>query len=224
MQVDVNSEPIPRPEPLRASVYRRVVGLIFSGQLEPGQALTEAGLSKSLGVSRTPVREALLQLEAEGVLESIPARGFTVRRLGSAEAAELFPILSALEALAVRLATSPADLDRLCELDAELAAAEEPITRWRLDTTFHETMIEGCTNASLREMITRLRVTLSRYEIEYMRRAGKGWKHAVDDPHGSIRAALAAGDLDLASEAIERNWQNSLDAVQSWMAIDHPGK
>src|SRR2546423_2195485 len=93
-RVDVNRAPIPRPEPLRASVYRRVVRLMTDGELEPGQTLTEAGLSKALGVSRTPVREALLQLEAEGVLESTPARGFTVRHLSSTEATELFPILS----------------------------------------------------------------------------------------------------------------------------------
>src|SRR6266540_7271671 len=93
--------PIRRPEPLRAEVYRRVVRLMTDGELEPGQTITEAGLSKTLGVSRTPVREALLQLEAEGVLQSTPAKGFTVRKLSITEAAELFPILSALEALAV---------------------------------------------------------------------------------------------------------------------------
>ncbi|HEV2783242.1 MAG TPA: GntR family transcriptional regulator [Actinophytocola sp.] len=213
----VNADPIPRPEPLRASVYRRVVRLMTDGELEPGQTLTEAGLSKALGVSRTPVREALLQLEAEGVLQSTPARGFTVRELTATEATELFPILAALEALAVRQARPTPDLRTLRKLDAELTAAEDPVTRWRLDTAFHETMVERCRNASLRALITRLRVTLSRYEIEYMRRAG-GAQHTGGNRHAAIVDALAHRDLDGAADAIARNWQQSLDAVRTWLA------
>jgi DNA-binding GntR family transcriptional regulator len=214
VQVDVNVEPIPRPEPLRAQVYRRVVQQLTGGRLDPGQTITEAGLSKSLGVSRTPVREALLQLEAEGVLESTPARGFTVRNLSRDEAAELFPILSALEALAVRSASGPVDLERLRELESQMeAAAIDPVRRWRLDTEFHETMVDACQNASLRALITRVRVTLCRYEIEYMRHT----ERLVPNPHTDILAALADGDLVLAGEEVVRNWQNSLDAVQSWL-------
>lgn len=214
--VDVNNGPIPRPEPLRASVYRRVVRLMTDGELEPGQTITEAGLSKTLGVSRTPVREALLQLEAEGVLQSTPARGFTVRELSTQEAAELYPILSALEALAVRTTPDPIDVKRLNEIDAQLAAADEPVQRWKLDTAFHETMIAACPNQSLRALITRLRVTMSRYEIEYMRRLGE-WKHTYGTRHTPIIDALATGDLDRADEAIWQNWAQSLHAVRTWL-------
>ena len=221
MLVHVNGDPIPRPEPLRTSVYRRVVRLMTDGELEPGQTLTEAGLSKSLGVSRTPVREALLQLEAEGVLQSTPARGFTVRDLSRTEATELFPILSTLEALAIRTTTEPIDIKQLRRLDAELSQADDPITRWKLDTAFHEAMIAPCPNASLRAMITRLRVTMSRYEIEYMRTVGGAWKHASGNRHAAIVDALAARDQDGASEAIWQNWAQSLHAVQTW--LDQPG-
>jgi DNA-binding GntR family transcriptional regulator len=216
-RVDVNTEPIARPEPLRTSVYRRVVRLMTDGDLEPGQTLTEAALSKSLGVSRTPVREALLQLEAEGVLQSTPARGFTVRELSPTEAGELFPILAALEALAVRTATTRPDLTDLRQLDQELSTAEDPVTRWRLDTAFHEKLIDGCANASLRAMITRLRVTLSRYEIRYMRTAAPQWRHSAGSRHAAILDAIAHGDLDRAGTAIAQNWQASLDAVRTWL-------
>jgi DNA-binding GntR family transcriptional regulator len=211
------SEPIARPEPLRTSVYRRLVGLMTGGELVPGQALTEAALSKALGVSRTPVREALLQLESEGVLQSTPARGFTVRELSATEATELFPILATLESLAVRTATSRPNLARLRSVDAELSIAEDPVNRWRLDTAFHEKLVEGCANASLRALITRLRVTLSRYEIEFMRRAGRHWAHASGSRHAAILDTLAARDLDGVHDAIARNWQDSLDAVRGWL-------
>jgi DNA-binding GntR family transcriptional regulator len=216
--VDVNGGPIPRPEPLRASVYRRVVRLMTDGELEPGQTLTEAGLSKALGVSRTPVREALLQLETEGVLQSTPARGFTVRELSTTEATEMFPILSALEALAVRSTEKPFDVKHLRELDAQLSTEDGPINRWKLDTAFHETMIALCPNASLRALITRLRVTMSRYEIEYMRTVGGAWKHGTGNRHAAIVDALAAGDREAASEAIWQNWQQSMHAVQTWLS------
>lgn len=214
--VDVSNGPIPRPEPLRASVYRRMVRLMTEGELEPGQTITEAGLSKTLGVSRTPVREALLQLEAEGVLQSTPARGFTVRELSTQEAAELYPILSTLEALAVRTTPDPIDVKRLNEIDAQLAAADDPIERWKLDTAFHETMIAACPNQSLRALITRLRVTMSRYEIEYMRKLGE-WQHTYGTRHTPIIDALATGDIDRADEAIWQNWAQSLHAVRSWL-------
>jgi DNA-binding GntR family transcriptional regulator len=219
--VETNEQVIARPEPLRAAVYRRVVRLMTSGELEPGQTLTEAGLSKTLGVSRTPVREALLQLEAEGVLQSTPAKGFTVRKLSITEAAELFPILATLESLAVRIAAKQVNLRELREIDAELTLAEDPVTRWRMDTTFHEKLIEGCPNASLHALITRLRVTLSRYEIEFMRRAGRQWQHVAGSRHAAILDALAHHDLDGVHEAIARNWEDSLDAVRTW--LDAPG-
>lgn len=219
--VDVTAQPITRPEPLRAAVYRRVVQLMTRGQLEPGQTLTEAGLSKTLGVSRTPVREALLQLEAEGVLQSTPAKGFTVRDLSTAEAAELFPILATLESLAARMTARSVNVRALRKIDTELSRAEDPVDRWRLDTAFHEKMIEGCANASLRALITRLRVTLSRYEIEFMRRAGQKWQHVTGSRHTAILDALTYHDLDGLDQAIAYNWQDSLDAVRTW--LDAPG-
>lgn len=214
--VDDNA-PIRRPEPLRAEVYRRVVRLMTDGELEPGQTITEAGLSKTLGVSRTPVREALLQLEAEGVLQSTPARGFTVRELSTQEATELYPILSALEALAIRTTVpDEIDIEQLNDLDEQLSAAADPIARWKLDTAFHEAMIASCPNQSLRALITRLRVTMSRYEIEYMRKVG-AWKHTFGTRHTPIIDALKAADPERAGEAIWQNWAQSLHAVRSWL-------
>ena len=74
------------------------------------------------------------------------------------------------------------------------------------------------TNATLRALITRLRVTLSRYEIEYLRRAGSTWKHTGGSRHAAIINAIARNDPAGTSLAIERNWQASLDAVQTWLA------
>jgi DNA-binding GntR family transcriptional regulator len=212
--VDVTDEPIPRPEPLRTSVYRRVIRLMTDGALHPGQTLTEAGLSKSLNVSRTPVREALLQLEAEGILRSNPARGFTVRDLDIAEAADLYPILATLESLAIRTSGNRFDLPRLRKLDAEIGAARDPVSRWRRDAAFHEKLIASTPNTTLRQLIARLRVTLSRYEIEYLRQHPGPWQHAG---HADILDGLSVGNLDAATDAVTHGWLSSLNAVKAWL-------
>lgn len=209
-------DPIERPAPLRAAVYQRVVELVTTGELTPGQAVTEAELSRSLGVSRTPVREALLRLEAEGALDSTPARGFTVRPLSPAEAAELYPILATLERLAV--STSPAgvlDLAALRAIDAELLAASDPVQQWRWDTAFHDTIVSACQNASLRTMIHALRVRVARYELAFMR-DGDRESHAAP-LHERILAALDDGDQTSAADLIGRNWDDSRAMVLSWL-------
>ncbi|SFQ64553.1 DNA-binding transcriptional regulator, GntR family [Amycolatopsis arida] len=214
----VASTPLRRPEPLRSAVYERVVELVSTGELAPGRPVTEAALSRSLGVSRTPVREALLRLEAEGVLESTPARGFTVRPLSPGEAAELYPVLGTLERLAVT-STPPGEVDvaALREVDAALVAARDPVRRWRLDTEFHERIMAACPNRSLRALVSALRVRLSRYEIAYMRVRDEGTSASQ---HEEIIAALAGRDQERAAAAIERNWSNSLRLVLGWLDQD----
>lgn len=211
------SEPvIERPAPLRDAVYRRVVEMVTTGRLSPGQAVTEAALSRQLGVSRTPIREALLRLEAESVLESAPARGFSVRPLASTEAADLYPILGALERLAVQTTPTDAfDLPRLETLDASLRATDDPLEQWRLDTEFHEGLTSACPNANLRTMIASLRVRLSRYELAYMQVADR---HRGAAPlHARILAALAAADTDTAANLTAENWQEGQRLVLAWL-------
>lgn len=133
------TQPIPRGEPLREAVYARVVDLILSGRYPPGAALTEAALTRALQVSRTPIREALLRLEAEEVLSSALAQGFTVRPLVRREVTELYPILASLEGLAIRTAPTfdaPA-LTTLAGALGDLEGCTDPVGRWRLDSTWH---------------------------------------------------------------------------------------
>ncbi|HEY3686534.1 MAG TPA: GntR family transcriptional regulator [Streptosporangiaceae bacterium] len=210
--------PIPRGAPLRAEVYARVVGLVLDGAYGPGAALTEAALSRALDVSRTPVREALLRLEAEGVLESAPARGFTVRPLLAEEAAELYPILAALEALAVRTgAGSDAGLaDRLDPVFAELASCADPVRRWRLDSAGHDALVAASGNRRLADHARRLRTTLSRYELAYMREVRS--RQDADRQHREIAAALAAGESERAAVLVERHWHDGMATVLDWLA------
>jgi DNA-binding GntR family transcriptional regulator len=213
--------PIPRGAPLRAEVYARIVGLVLDGAYGPGAALTEAALSRALDVSRTPVREALLRLEAEGVLESAPARGFTVRPLVAEEAAELYPILAALEALAVRTgAASEAGraglAERLEPVFAELESSTDSVRRRHLDSAGHDALVAASGNRRLADHARRLRTTLSRYELAYMREVRS--RRDADREHREIAAALAAGESERAAVLVERHWLDGMATLLDWLA------
>ncbi|AUH41696.1 GntR family transcriptional regulator [Streptomyces sp. CMB-StM0423] len=211
------NEPIARAEPLREAVYLRIVALISAGKYAPGAPLTEAGLSRTLQVSRTPVREALLRLQAEGVLQSALARGFTVRPLVRRDAAELYPVLASLEALATRTITAldPATTQRLRTVLDELEGCADPVRRWQLDTEWHTAIAAAAGNRHLLGMLTQLRTNLSRYELAYMREV----KHRadVDHEHRKALAALAAGDFAHAADLLEAHWHDGMRTILDWL-------
>ncbi|MFF0726155.1 GntR family transcriptional regulator [Streptomyces sp. NPDC004134] len=211
------NEPIARAEPLREAVYLRIVALISAGEYAPGAPLTEAGLSRTLQVSRTPVREALLRLQAEGVLQSALARGFTVRPLVRRDAAELYPVLATLEALATRTITAldPATTRRLGAVLGELEECADPVRRWQLDTEWHTAIATAAGNRHLLGMLTQLRTNLSRYELAYMREV----KHRaeVDHEHRKVLAALTAGDFAHAADLLEAHWHDGMRTILDWL-------
>jgi DNA-binding GntR family transcriptional regulator len=209
--------PISRGEPLREAVYARVVDLLASGHYPPGAALTEAALSRALDVSRTPVREALLRLEAEGVVRSTLARGFTVRPLNRTEVTELYPILGALEELAAR--TGPpmrrAALAELRRTARELARCDDPVRRWQLDSQWHGAIVATSGNQHLLAMVRQLRTSLSRYELTYMREVTS--RDDADAQHREVMAALADRDAARAGTLLRKHWRDGQRAVLTWM-------
>jgi DNA-binding GntR family transcriptional regulator len=210
-------EPIARGEPLREAVYARIVDLISSGEYPPGAALTEASLSRALEVSRTPVREALLRLEAEGVLRSALARGFTVRPLVRREVEELYPILASLEALAVRAAipVPKPTVKTLRGTLAELERCQDPVLRWKLDTRWHGTLTAASGNGHLQGMIGQLRINVSRYELAYMREVTV--RDEADHQHRDVLAAVEAREPDRAAELLETHWHHGMRLVLEWL-------
>jgi len=216
------ADPIPRPEPLREAVYARIVGLIVSAEYRPGSVITEAALSRAMGVSRTPVREALLRLEAEGVLESTLARGFTLRPLNGPEASELYPILAALEALAVKNARPPAKpvLSALRATLGELERCTGPVRRWQLDAQWHTALTSACGNRHLAGLITQLRISLSRYELAYAQQVPS--REQANQQHREILTALEGGDTDRAASLLTEHWHDGEQLILRWLADSDP--
>ncbi|MFE3001592.1 GntR family transcriptional regulator [Nocardia sp. NPDC059246] len=210
-------DPIPRGEPLRESVYRRIALGIAEGAFTPGEAITEASISEAFGVSRTPTREALLRLESEGVLVSKLARGFTVRPLSADEAEEIYPIHAALESLAVR-SSKPLGSDAYVELGKvldELEQCTEAVERWRLDSAWHSALVQASNNSRLISMLGQSRMRISRYELTYMREVLA--RESADRQHRQILAAVQESDLKSASSLIEKHWIDGKKATVEWL-------
>ena len=205
--------------PLRDEVYRQVLDRIHRGDLPAGARLRDSELAAQLGVSRTPVREALLRLAREGVLESTMGRGFRVRSLDAAELEEVGAILGALESLALRLsAEPPADrLDRLSELDRRLEQTRgDAAACLDIEDEWHRTLLEGCPNRRLLELIAALRQVPRRYLAAFMRDAGRLSLSTL--PHMKIVNALRDGGRDSAATVFDQQWRRGLAELGAWTA------
>ena len=150
-----------RAQSLREQIHDQLRAAILSGEFAPGTALVEAELAVRLGASRTPVREALHQLETEGLLERRGVRGMVVRELTPDDVNCIFEIREALESLAARRACrrmTPATLAELDEIVARMrAAADDPNEMERLDTAFHDRILSVAEGERLRRMLSDLR-------------------------------------------------------------------
>jgi DNA-binding GntR family transcriptional regulator len=165
-------------------------------------------------VSRTPLREALFRLEQAGFLHADLARGFTVIPLTAREVREIYPIIWALECLALttigRVERVPlADLEQINE---ELARTQDdPAARLTLDLRWHEALVQQCPNRRLLQMIASLKQVAYRYEWAYMHETVLA--AASVEQHRGIMEALSRGDLAQTSARVEENWRFGMNAL-----------
>jgi DNA-binding GntR family transcriptional regulator len=200
--------PLPATRTLSEQVYHAVRARILAGALAPGTFLREKDL-ETMGVSRTPIREALGRLASEGFLERLPHRGFRVPEESVANLLELYPIVASLELLAGRLAFdrfSAEDVARLRDINARLAEARDRgDVRAMLDlnTAFHRLITERGGNRRLALLLDDLRSQLSRLEHWYY--SGRDRTQRSIQEHEEIIAAVERGDRTRALELLERN-------------------
>jgi DNA-binding GntR family transcriptional regulator len=148
----------------RERAYHRLVDLIFGQALEAGAPLSERKLAEQLGIGRMPVREALHQLEQEGVVEVKPARGTFVRRVSAGDLADIYRVREALECLAAELAASHGPTEALAACGVRMRSmVRDPsaFTAVEIDdcgTEFHELLMLATANAALMETVRLLRL------------------------------------------------------------------
>lgn len=204
--------------PLRSQAYQQILDLVHRGELLPGTKVKDSTLASQLGVSRTPVREALLQLAREGVLDADMGRGFSVGRLALREMQETGTILTELEILALRtIAEIPTErFGRLAEVDRELAQIRGSVDRVvSLEEEWHGTLLSDCPNKRLVRIISDLWQVPRRYMRAYLRdsrRISLSTQH-----HTRVIEALRRNDRDTACERLRHHWERGIEELSRWL-------
>lgn len=151
------------PPPQGQGAYDRLLDEIRRGDLLPGARLREVELAERFGISRTPVREAIRRLEADGLVEHLPRQGASLRRLSYAEVMELYEMRAVLEGTAARLAARAAselEMRELAEINAEMSASTDPVQIVRLNRQFHTGLLNAAKNRYLQRAIAAMGRTL----------------------------------------------------------------
>jgi DNA-binding GntR family transcriptional regulator len=202
---------------LAEEVATLVRDMILDGRLPAGERINEVRLAAQIGVSRTPLREALSRLVNEGALRVEPRRGFFVQPLTADEVRAIYPIRSILDPAALRLAGIPSadKIARLREINRRLAESTDPAQAVRLDDELHLELVGDCPNPVLIELIQQFMWRTRRYELGLMKRR-VNMASAVAR-HERIFAALEAGDLELACRELEENMHGERP-VLAWLA------
>ena len=213
-------EPVPLEKTLmRDDVYQNLKSWIVQGTLEPEEKLRDIDLANQLGVSRTPVREALRRLEDEGLVETKQNAWTRVSKVDVSLASRIYPILRLLEPLALELSVPSIrskDFKRMRKLNAEvknaLEAGDGKLAALH-DTDFHEAFISRCGNPELIQVIRNLKTNHIRLEIAYWR-GGKNALESVNE-HERLIAALEKQDSKAAKLALEQNFVRALTRISS---------
>jgi len=184
--------------PLREVVFNNLRDAILKGQLKPGERLLENQLADKLGVSRTPVREALRMLEQENLVELIPRRGAQVLDISAEDIKNILEIRGALEAVSIRHACRNMNAENLAELRKYNREFEEAFEKCdyeavaKADEKFHDVLFKSAGNNRLVNIISNIQVQIYRYRLAYLKVYET--KTAVLNHHRNIIEAVEKRD------------------------------
>jgi DNA-binding GntR family transcriptional regulator len=199
--------------------------MLDRGRKQPGQKIPEQELCVRFGVSRTPMREALKVLAAEGLLQLLPNRGAIVARISPEEIEELFPIMGSLEALAGELACARMSDRRIAEVRAmhdrmvRHFERNEYLPYAKLNKAIHDSFFEAAGNAALTTLYNTLMVRI--HSVRFVaRKSPARWQEAIDD-HVKMIEALEARNGDRLSALLREHLRHKVGMVhESLAALD----
>jgi DNA-binding GntR family transcriptional regulator len=208
--------------PTRERVLEKLRQAILSGRFQPGQRLVERELVEQLGVSRTPIREALRKLELEGLVTTVPYKGPVVTRPTLRDAQELYEVRAALEGQATALlarCARPEDVERL---EQHVRAAEEAVRAGDVqavlaaNNAFHDELAGRCGNALLESLIDNLRNRIILLRVESLSAPGRPPRSVAE--HREIVDHVRAHDPEGARRAMEQHILRAWEAARQQLA------
>lgn len=198
--------------PLRDVVFHTLRQAILKGELEPGERLMEIQLANRLGVSRTPIREAIRKLELEGLVLMIPRKGAEVAKISQKSLKDVLEVRRSLEELAIELACQRMTEDEIRELEeaqkAFAAAVEkgEAMSIAETDEHYHDIIYNGTGNIRLVQILNNLREQMYRFRLEYIKDADK--RQVLMAEHEIILKAVRQRKSAEAKSAIREHIDN----------------
>lgn len=204
--------------PLRDVVFHTLREAILKGELKPGERLMELQLAAKLGVSRTPIREAIRMLEQEGLAVTIPRKGAEVAKMTEKDMEDVLQIRDALDELAASIACEQITKEELDDLKSTMHAFEESTQTGDLkriaeaDVRFHDIIYKATGNPKLENMLSNLREQMYRYRVEYLKDE-KNYPVLVRE-HSEIVEGLLKKDKQKVTEAMHKHVKNQVTAVK----------
>jgi len=204
---------IHQTDTIRRRVYSHLREQILRGEYKPDERLFETRIAEEIGASRTPVREALHNLELEGLIECLPKVGYVVKPISDQEVAEICEIRGLVEALAAQWAFEKAREKLIEELKKNIAVSEAKVKQGsvrdfiELDAQFHESIARLSGSTRLHELSQTLRNHMLRYRIQSIYATDNVFR-AIDG-HKGILAAIEKGGKDEIGLAIRTHLEQS---------------
>lgn len=211
-------------QPLREIVFETLREAIIQGRLKPGERLMEIQLAEDLGVSRTPVREAIRKLELEGFLVMVPRKGAYVADISVKDITDIFEVRAALEALAAGLAAERVTEDELDQLERALihlseASANDLETVVKTDTSFHELIYKASRNQRLLQIVKHLQEQIQRFRTASLGRPGRT-RIAIEE-HRKIVEAISERNVELAQTLAREHIENAEQSLLNvWREVN----
>lgn len=203
--------------PLRDVVFNTLRQEILTGRLKPGERLMEIHLANKLGVSRTPIREAIRKLELEGLVIMIPRRGAEVAQITLKSLKDVMEVRCALDVLAIELACERMDAETLANL---LAACENFSTAVQTkdtrkmaeaDVAFHDIIVHSTGNTRLIQLVNNLSEQMYRYRFEYLKDITS--HEMLEKEHEEMYQSILKKDKVSAAEVVRKHIRNQEEAI-----------
>lgn len=205
--------------PLRDVVFKTLRQAILTGELKPGERLMEIHLANRLGVSRTPIREAIRKLELEGLVIMIPRRGAEVAQITEKSLKDVLEVRRALDALSVELACDRiseeeiADLNNACNKFEQIVKTRDVKQIAHADVELHDIIVKAAGNQRLSQLVNKLAEQMYRYRFEYIKDFSQ--HQILIDEHRIIYESIVNKDKEVASRAAKVHIDNQENAIMA---------
>lgn len=214
--------------PLRDVVFNTLRQAILTGELKPGERLMEIHLANRLGVSRTPIREAIHKLELEGLVTMIPRRGAEVAQITEKSMNDVLEVRRALDALCAELACdriTPGELEQLkkaCEEFENAVHTKDVKKIAQADVALHDIIVQATGNQRLIQLVLNLSEQMYRYRFEYIKDTSQ--HQNLIDEHRIIYQSIVNKEKETAAQAARTHIDNQKLAIMRQIRLDRENK